>query len=300
MGTACEASRAAERGGTCRVERVSDVFRPGTGSAAGKAAAGLAAGGNGGAYAGRSCGDAGFAVRYVEIAMVRGQNEISEEIAMLCEKYKDALIEAAAGAAVPGSLREHLDTCAGCRARLDAQETVFAMVDAGLRSRTNVGVPANFDHRVRAASEVHVSPKGRRHSSVVAFGSMAAAAAVALATILTHNPDHGRKEMPPSAGAQTEVSASHSTAARSNNKELEPPSRQSLYLRSSVSNVRQRLNGAALGIHHVHVLDLEGQEELLVNDIDECSARNHRLQINVRVQFVADMNRIEVLPREFS
>ncbi len=219
---------------------------------------------------------------------------------MLCEKYKDALIEAAAGAAVPGSLREHLDTCAGCRARLDAQETVFAMVDAGLRSRTNVGVPANFDHRVRAALEVHVSPKGRRHSSVVAFGSMAAAAAVALATILTHNPDHGRKEMPPSAGAQTEVSASHSTAARSNNKELEPPSRQSLYLRSSVSNVRQRLNGAALGSNRVEVLVPEGQQELLVKYMEGIAARKARITISVSLQHVPDMKPIEVLPVEIS
>jgi hypothetical protein len=75
---------------------------------------------------------------------------------MLCDEYKDALIDVAAGGAVPVSLREHVGVCARCRATLDAQQRIFTMVDAGLRSRTNVGVPANFDHRVHAALEVQV------------------------------------------------------------------------------------------------------------------------------------------------
>src|ERR1700726_4695991 len=166
MGAACETCRAAECGGTCGVKRIPGAFRPRTGSAAGKAAARPAAGGDGGARAGRSCGDAAFAARYGEVAVVRGQKEISGEVAMLCDKYKDALIEAAAGAAVPISLREHVGACARCRAALDAQRTIFTTVDAGLRSRTNVGVPANFDHRVRAALEVQASAQGRRYSSV--------------------------------------------------------------------------------------------------------------------------------------
>src|ERR1700747_1918221 len=98
MGAACEARRPTKRGGTCGVERIPDAFGARAGSVAGKAAAGAAAGRGGRAHMGRSCGDAGFAGGHGEIAIVRGQKEISGEVAMLCDEYKDALTEAAAGA----------------------------------------------------------------------------------------------------------------------------------------------------------------------------------------------------------
>src|SRR5258706_548560 len=86
-------SRRAARGGTFGVQRVSGAFRSCTGSAAGEAAAGLATGCDGGAHVRRSFCDAALASRYGEITIVCWQKEISGEVAMLCDKYKDALIE---------------------------------------------------------------------------------------------------------------------------------------------------------------------------------------------------------------
>jgi len=216
---------------------------------------------------------------------------------MLCDKYKDALIDVAAGGAVPVSLREHVGVCARCRATLDAQQTIFTMVDAGLRSRTNVGVPANFDHRVRAAIEIQISAQGRRHSSVFGFASMAAAAAVVLAILLTHNLNQKRKEKPYSAVEQAGLSVSHSPTARG---EIQPSSRRSLRSRGSASNVPRRLNGAAPGNDGVDVLVPEGQEELLVKYMEGIAARRPRVAISASLQHEQDMKPVEVSPVEIS
>jgi len=243
---------------------------------------------------------AALASRHSEIAIVRGQKEISGDVAMLCDKYKDTVIEVAAGAAVPVSLREHVGTCARCRAALDGQQTLFTMVDAGLRSRTNVGVPAHFDHRVRAALEVQASAQARRYSSVFAFASVAAAAAIAVAILLTHNVNQNRKEKTSSAVSQAELSASHSTAVRSTSKEIQPSSRRSLRSRGSASNVPRRLNGAAPGNDGVDVLVPEGQEELLVKYMEGIAARRLRVAIRASLQHEPDMKPVEVSPVETS
>jgi len=53
--------------------------------------------------------------------------EISGEAAMLCEKYKEALVEAAAsGATLPNALREHVQACEHCAAVLTGERALFA------------------------------------------------------------------------------------------------------------------------------------------------------------------------------
>jgi hypothetical protein len=219
---------------------------------------------------------------------------------MLCDEYKDALIDVAAGGAVPVSLREHVGVCARCRATLDEQQRIFTMVDAGLRSRTNVGVPANFDHRVHAALEVQASAQGRRYSSVFGFASMAAAAAVVLAILLTNNLNQKRKEKPYSAVQQAELSVSHSPTARSTSGGIQPSSRRSLRSRGSASNVLRRLNGAAPGNDGVEVFVPEGQEELLAKYMEGIAARRPRVAISASLQHEQDMKPVEVSPVEIS
>lgn len=219
---------------------------------------------------------------------------------MLCDKYKDALIEAAAGGAVPASLREHMDTCAPCSSALDAQQTLFTMVDAGLRSRTNVGVPGNFDHRVRAALETQASAQGRRYSSVFAFASMAAAAAVAAAILLMPDSNLGRKEKPSSAIERAELSASQSMAARSTSKEIQPSSRRPPGFRGNASNVSLSSNRAASGNNGVEVLVPEGQEELLIKYMEGIAGRRPRVAITASLQHEPEMKPVEVSPVEIS
>jgi hypothetical protein len=64
---------------------------------------------------------------------------------MLCDKYKERLIEtAASGAALPNSVREHVNACANCRAMFAAEQTLFAAVDAGLHKAVNATVRSSF------------------------------------------------------------------------------------------------------------------------------------------------------------
>jgi hypothetical protein len=214
---------------------------------------------------------------------------------MLCDKYKEAVTEAAAsGAALPIPVREHVDTCAHCGATLAAQQALFALVDAGLHSQTNVGVPSNFEQRVRAALQIQVSRGRRPYSSVFAFGSLAAAAALALAFFLTHNPNKGRKEMPPGSVARTELSVSHPAAASGDSKELEAFSHQTLHSRSRALNIAGHLNVPALGNSGVEVLVPQGQEELLVKYMEGIAARRARATFGAGLQQEPDMKPVDV------
>jgi hypothetical protein len=217
---------------------------------------------------------------------------------MLCDKYKDALIEGAGGAALPDSLREHVGVCAGCRAMLDAQQRSFAMVDAGLRARTNVEVPANFDHRVRAALEIEASAPGTRFSSVLGLASMAAAAVV-LAIFLTHNVGQHRKDTPGGAAERTELSASHSTTVHGNGEELQPLPRGARHSRTSLKSGRPS-NRAAVDGKTVEILVPSGQEELLVKYMEGLAARKPRVTIMAGLQHEPDEKPIEVSPVEIS
>ena len=220
---------------------------------------------------------------------------------MLCDKYKEALIEAAAsGAALPIPVREHVDVCGRCRATLATQQTIFSAIDAGLHSRTNLEVPANFDHRVRAALELQASRKERRYSSVFAFGSLAAAAVVAMAILLTHNPNQRTQERPPLAVEQVGALASHSTSARSGSNQIEPSSPQSAHSRANTLNFPHSAKGGALRNKSVEVLVPEGQEELLVKYMQGIAARRPQVAISASLQHELDMKPIDVSPVEIS
>jgi hypothetical protein len=220
---------------------------------------------------------------------------------MLCDKYKEALTEAAAsGAALPIPVREHVDTCAHCGATLAAQQALFTLVDAGLHSRTNVGVPSNFEQRVRAALQIQVSRGRRPYSSVFAIGWMAAAAALVLAFSLTHNPNKGRKEIPPVSVAHTELSVSHPTAVSGESKELEAFAHQALHSRSRALGIAGHPNVPALGKSGVEVLVPQGQEELLVKYMEGVAALRARAPFSASLQHEANMKPMEVPSIEIS
>jgi hypothetical protein len=218
---------------------------------------------------------------------------------MLCDEYKDALIEAAAGAAVPAELREHVGACTQCRTAMDMQQTLFALVDAGLRSRTNARVPGNFDHRVRAALEIQAPAVGRSYSLVFAFASMTAAVAVMLAILLTHTVNQGRKEKPSRAVEQAELPVSKPRTAQSPAKEPQQSSGP-LRSRGSISDVAERSNGAGRGSNDVMVLVPEGQEALLVKYMEGIAAARPRVIIGANLQHEPEMKPVGVSPVEIS
>jgi hypothetical protein len=70
---------------------------------------------------------------------------------MLCERYKNALMEAAATGAEPqGHLRAHLATCAACRMVFAEEQSLFSAIDTGLHSTVAAEVPGSLLPRVRA------------------------------------------------------------------------------------------------------------------------------------------------------
>lgn len=217
---------------------------------------------------------------------------------MPCDEYKDALIEAAAGADVPASLGEHLDGCAQCRATLATQQTLLTVIDAGLRSRANVGAPANFEHRVRVALEMQGPQKARRYSSALAFGSMAAPAAVAIAILLTHHPNQDGKERTASAVERADMPVSPLAAVRGDSEEIPPSSREVRNSRPTGLHDRLRLHDAA-GNKNVEVLVPGGQEELLVKYMEGIAVRKPRVVISASLH-EADMKPVEVSPVEIS
>jgi len=90
---------------------------------------------------------------------------------MLCEHYKDALIEAAASGAAPsGELREHLAECASCRAVFGQEQSLFAAIDSGLHAAAYAEIPPSLLPGARARLDEVGTPRFRWVQPLV-FGS---------------------------------------------------------------------------------------------------------------------------------
>ncbi|MGB8476825.1 MAG: hypothetical protein WCE61_22320 [Candidatus Acidiferrum sp.] len=101
---------------------------------------------------------------------------------MSCEKYREALIEAAAQDSSPSrELQSHLDACASCRAAFAQEVQLLGSIDAGLRIVANAEVPASLLLRVRA--NLGENPV-RRRSWLPALAALAAAAVIVMAVVL--------------------------------------------------------------------------------------------------------------------
>jgi len=98
---------------------------------------------------------------------------------MLCEKYKKALVEAAAsGAALPNALREHVQACEHCAAMLAGVQALFAAVDAGLQKAANAEVRSSFLPNVKANLAAETVPA---RNPIPAWALVCATGALALA-----------------------------------------------------------------------------------------------------------------------
>src|SRR6267378_94945 len=98
---------------------------------------------------------------------------------MLCDEYKEALIEAAAsGAALPNALREHMQACEHCAAMLTGERALFAAVDAGLHKAANAKVRPSFVPNVQATLATETVPT---RNPIPAWGLVCATGAIALA-----------------------------------------------------------------------------------------------------------------------
>ena len=98
---------------------------------------------------------------------------------MLCDKYKKALIDAAAsGAALPYALREHVEACAHCAAVLAGERNLFAAVDARLQKAANANVRSSFLPNVKANLATETVPA---RNPILGWALVCATGALALA-----------------------------------------------------------------------------------------------------------------------
>ena len=105
---------------------------------------------------------------------------------MLCDKYKEALIEAAAsGAALPHALHEHVQACGHCAAMLAGEQTLFAAVDAGLQKAANAKVRSSFLPNVKANLAAETVPT---RNPIPAWGLVCATGVLALAVAFLNSP----------------------------------------------------------------------------------------------------------------
>src|SRR5690349_10322219 len=193
MVAAGETCSTAECGRACGLKRISGAFRSRIGSAAGKAAVGAAAVGDGRPPIRGSRGDAAPARGHGKVAIISCQEEISGEVAMLCDKYKEKLIEAAVrGAAMPPSLRDHVNVCAHCRQTFAAQRTILSAIDIELKEIANAEVPRSFDTRVTANLPVEKMPV---YSRIPTWGLVPAAGILIVAVTLLVVPHYREKQI---------------------------------------------------------------------------------------------------------
>jgi hypothetical protein len=216
---------------------------------------------------------------------------------MLCDKYKKTLIESAlTGATLPNPLRAHLNECAHCSETLASQQGLFAMVGEELRLRANGTVPANFDHRVRAALNAEPSSKRSRYLSVFTVASIAAAAAVLMAILFMQNLRRSGKETAVNSVVESKsLGSSLPPVPDGNARSLEPSSPRRLYLTDE--NVLKRLHAlqAVAGQKNdVEILVPKGQEELLAKYMEGIAANRPRIVLSASLQHEPEMKPIEV------
>jgi hypothetical protein len=172
---------------------------------------------------------------------------------MLCDKYKKALITAAAsGTALPSSLDEHVKACAYCRDILTAEQALLAAIDAGLRKTANVREPSSFLPQVRAEVAAE-RPRERILAPAMAF-----VCAIALAVVIVALPRRAHEQIDTRSvpTIRNTAPAGGGTAVRV------VPESKTAQLRTALE-MRTQPNVSAAVRHEPEVLVEPEQEELL-------------------------------------
>lgn len=116
---------------------------------------------------------------------------------MTCEKYQDALIDAAAGEPLDRGLANHLEACTPCRATLAREQNLFTAIDDELRARMSATPRAAFLASVHTQI-AHEAQKqdAQKQSGWNSMWAWAGAAALVLVVVVIAHP-WGRLRQPP-------------------------------------------------------------------------------------------------------
>jgi hypothetical protein len=148
---------------------------------------------------------------------------------MLCERYKEILIEAAAaGEPLPVKVRVHLDSCAACRATFDDEGRLLASIDSGVRAEANVPIPASLIPALHLRLSQEGAGRAKR-SPFVSWIYLAAAAALILALFPLLRPRNVQPLMqshpeatPSSAGVEVQAGKPSATQGLDKNAQPQP------------------------------------------------------------------------------
>lgn len=172
---------------------------------------------------------------------------------MLCDKYKKALITAAAsGTALPSALGEHVKACAYCRDIVTAEQALLAAIDAGLRNTANARGPSSFLPHVRAKLAAE-RPREPILAPAVAF-----ACAIALAVVIVALPRRAHEEV----GTRSVPTIRKMAPAGGGTAVRVVPESKTAQLRTALE-LRTQPNVSAAMRHEPEVLVEPEQEELL-------------------------------------
>jgi hypothetical protein len=118
---------------------------------------------------------------------------------MSCERYRDALVDVAAGEAAPAPLETHLASCAACRDELAALWQSLALADAELSGLPSAEPSAGLRARIRQAVAEDPAPSPWRFGWLWPAMAAAAVGGVALAAWPRHRPEVSAPQPPPRA-----------------------------------------------------------------------------------------------------
>jgi hypothetical protein len=112
---------------------------------------------------------------------------------MACERFRDALSDAAAGVPALPALEAHLTACEACRAELETLRRVLAAADAELGGLLSAAPSPDFAARIRAAvSEAPSAPAWRPGFWLTLAGAAAAMLVVVGLFALRGEPSRSR------------------------------------------------------------------------------------------------------------
>jgi hypothetical protein len=105
---------------------------------------------------------------------------------MFCESYRQALTDAALGAALPPAVERHLAACETCRAAFDREVALARSIDEALAAAVNVRVPPSLVARVRAGVSAGGGRTAWRLEARVVLGALAVLALIVWAAASVH------------------------------------------------------------------------------------------------------------------
>ena len=195
---------------------------------------------------------------------------------MICDQYKNALIELAAAGAEPGQeLRSHLQACLHCLTAFENERRRFASIDSALRSSANTEVPSSFIPSVRARvqHESSAAPAIAPVSDRLLWVSGLAVAATILFTFSLFN--HRVKSSPteePFVIQQPHSPLIPQTSPTSQNLSSHPAPGKSL---ASKPVIAQAKHSTQIHTTEPEILDPPDQEILLGRYANQWSRQHH-------------------------